>query len=68
MLWIYNTQISALYIYLQTQHFPIYIHRPYLNNSRQAIIVHSCQMEYMTTEINVAGAWISLQTQDFSFC
>lgn len=61
MLGMYNTQISALCIYLQTHNFPIWImlwsmnNRPHLNSSRQAIIVHSYLSDGIyekNTEIN----------------
>lgn len=55
MLWIQNTQISALRFYLWTHIFSICIHRPLLNNSRQAMIVHSYLSDGMyekNTEIN----------------
>jgi len=56
-------------IYLWTCNFPIYIHRPRLNNSRQALIVHSYLSDGIyekNTKIN-CGRWKPPDSQDFFF-
>lgn len=42
MLWIQNTQISALCIYLGSHNSLIYIHTPRLNNCRQVLLCVRC--------------------------
>lgn len=61
-----NTPFSALCICLGTRNFPICIHRSHLY-LRQAVRMHSCQVEYMKTiqKLTVTGALISLPSQDF---